>query len=162
LLCTFFSIIVINFIICWINFKNVLILHLNTVFYQTISGLCFKIKILLRNIQKSLDICFPSSPEWVMKDTQIQHLNHPLILCFTISWTKIKIQYQPIHTVVSINYIFSFFKNCAGWGYIVAFTKVLTIYQIYHNWIHPLHNSPLSPSPPIPGIVSTVIIFCTL
>jgi hypothetical protein len=22
---------------------------------------------------------------------------------------------------------------CAGWGYIVAFTKVLIIYQIYHN-----------------------------
>jgi hypothetical protein len=29
---------------------------------------------------------------------------------------------------------FSFFKNCcAGWGYIVTFTKVLTIYQIYHT-----------------------------
>jgi hypothetical protein len=24
---------------------------------------------------------------------------------------------------------------CAGWGYIVALTKVLTIYQIYHTWI---------------------------
>jgi hypothetical protein len=30
-------------------------------------------------------------------------------------------------------YLFSsFLKNyCAGWGYIVAFTKVLTLYQIY-------------------------------
>jgi hypothetical protein len=36
-------------------------------------------------------------------------------------------------------------KNfCAWWGYIVAFTKVLTTYQIYHTWIYLLHHSPLS------------------
>jgi hypothetical protein len=33
-------------------------------------------------------------------------------------------------------------------GYIVGFTKVLTIYQVYHSWIHPLHLSPLSPPHP--------------
>jgi hypothetical protein len=38
--------------------------------------------------------------------------------------------------------LFFFFYYCfAGWGYIVTFTKVLTIYQIYHTWIHPLHHS---------------------
>jgi hypothetical protein len=42
-------------------------------------------------------------------------------------------------------FLFIYFYCCAGWGYIVAFTKVLTIYQIYHTWIHPLHHSPLSP-----------------
>jgi hypothetical protein len=26
-------------------------------------------------------------------------------------------------------------------------TKILTMYQIHHTWIHPLHHSPLSPSP---------------
>jgi hypothetical protein len=26
-----------------------------------------------------------------------------------------------------------FYCCCAGWGYIVAFTKVLTMYQIYHT-----------------------------
>jgi hypothetical protein len=36
---------------------------------------------------------------------------------------------------------------CAGWGYIVAFTKALTMYQIYHTWIHLLHHSPLSSLP---------------
>jgi hypothetical protein len=41
----------------------------------------------------------------------------------------------------------------------MAFTKVLTIYQIYHIGIHPLHNSPLFPPSPIPGMVSTGIIF---
>jgi hypothetical protein len=41
----------------------------------------------------------------------------------------------------------------------VAFTKVLLIYQIYYTWIHPLHHSPLSPPPPIPGTVSTGLIF---
>jgi hypothetical protein len=30
------------------------------------------------------------------------------------------------------------------WGYIVAFTKVLTM---YHSWIHSFHHSPLSPLP---------------
>jgi hypothetical protein len=40
---------------------------------------------------------------------------------------------------------FSTFLLC--WGYIVAFTKVLTIYQIHHTWIHPLHHFPLFPSP---------------
>jgi hypothetical protein len=42
------------------------------------------------------------------------------------------------------------------WGYIVTFTKVLTI---HHSWIHPLHHSPLSPPSLIPRIVSTGLIF---
>jgi hypothetical protein len=50
-----------------------------------------------------------------------------------------------------------FFYCCAGLEYIVAFTKVLTMYHIYHTWIHHLHCSPLSA--PIPGIVSMGIIF---
>jgi hypothetical protein len=29
--------------------------------------------------------------------------------------------------------LFHFFNCCAGWGYIVAFTKVLTMYQIHHT-----------------------------
>jgi hypothetical protein len=49
------------------------------------------------------------------------------------------------------------FYYCAGWRYVVALIKVLTIYQIYHTCIHPLHHSPLST--PIPGTVSTDIIF---
>jgi hypothetical protein len=36
-------------------------------------------------------------------------------------------------------FLFIFLLLC--WGYIVAFTKVLTIYQIYRTWIHPLHHS---------------------
>jgi hypothetical protein len=38
---------------------------------------------------------------------------------------------------------FFFFNYCAEWGYIVAFTEVLIIYQICHIWIYPLHHSPL-------------------
>jgi hypothetical protein len=49
--------------------------------------------------------------------------------------------------ILLIPFCFSFFYFCAGWGYIVAFTKVLTMYQIYHTLIHPLHSSPLSPWP---------------
>jgi hypothetical protein len=29
-------------------------------------------------------------------------------------------------------------------GFVVTFTKVFTIYQVYHTWIHPLHHFPLS------------------
>jgi hypothetical protein len=45
-------------------------------------------------------------------------------------------------------YIFlSFFLNyCAVWVCIVAFTKVLMIYQIHHSWILPLQHYPSSPS----------------
>jgi hypothetical protein len=44
-------------------------------------------------------------------------------------------------------------------GYIVAFTKVLTLYQIYHTLIHPLHHSPLTSTPLIPEIASTGLTF---
>jgi hypothetical protein len=43
---------------------------------------------------------------------------------------------------------FFVFHCCVGWGYIVGFTKVLTMYHIYHTGIHPLHHSPLSSSSP--------------
>jgi hypothetical protein len=40
---------------------------------------------------------------------------------------------------------YSFFVFCcAGLGYIVAFTKGLTMCQIYHSWMHFLHHSSLS------------------
>jgi hypothetical protein len=52
--------------------------------------------------------------------------------------------------------LFSFFLLLLCWGHNVTVTKVLII---YHSWIQPLHHSPLSPSPPIPGIVSTGLIF---
>jgi hypothetical protein len=32
------------------------------------------------------------------------------------------------------------------WEYIVAFVEVLTMYQIYPTWIHPLHCSLSSPA----------------
>jgi hypothetical protein len=63
----------------------------------------------------------------------------------------------PIGTTSAL--CFFFFNCCTGWGYIVAFTTVPTIYQIYHHWIHPLHHSPLSSPPPIPAVVSTGLIF---
>jgi hypothetical protein len=36
---------------------------------------------------------------------------------------------------------------CAGWVYIVASANVVTVYQLYHIWIHPFHRYSLSPSP---------------
>jgi hypothetical protein len=44
-----------------------------------------------------------------------------------------------------IAYFTFYFYFCAGWGYIVAFTEVLTKYQIQHTWIHPLHHSLFPP-----------------
>jgi hypothetical protein len=43
-------------------------------------------------------------------------------------------------------------------GYIVAFTEVLKMYQIYNTWIHLLYHSPFL-SFPIHGTVSTDNIF---
>jgi hypothetical protein len=48
---------------------------------------------------------------------------------------------------------FLYFLSLLCWEYIVTFIKILTKYQIHYSWIHPLHQSSLSP-PPIPGIVS--------
>jgi hypothetical protein len=58
-----------------------------------------------------------------------------------------------------ISYLFIYFYCCSGWGGIVAFTKFLKMYQIYHTLIQPLHHSPLSSFSPILGIVSAGIIF---
>jgi hypothetical protein len=60
---------------------------------------------------------------------------------------------------IALYYLFfSIFYCFVGWGYIVAFAKVLKIYQIYHIWIYLLPWSPLS-SLPIPKIVSAGTIF---
>jgi hypothetical protein len=42
------------------------------------------------------------------------------------------------HLLLVVLLIFFFFYCRSGWGYTVAFTKVLTMYQICHTWIHPL------------------------
>jgi hypothetical protein len=52
-----------------------------------------------------------------------------------------------------------FLYCCAEWGYIVAFTKVLTMYQLYRTWIHPFYHFPLFPVLLINGRISTGIIF---
>jgi hypothetical protein len=51
--------------------------------------------------------------------------------------------------------IYPFFIVVLGGG---TFTKVLTMYQIYHTWIHLLPCSPLFLLDPIPGTVSTGVI----
>jgi hypothetical protein len=59
-------------------------------------------------------------------------------------------------------YAFSCFLNCCVvWLDIVAFSKVLTMYQIYHTWIHPSTILLYIPSF-TPGVVSTGIFsICT-
>jgi hypothetical protein len=47
---------------------------------------------------------------------------------------------------------------CAEWGYIVAFSKILTMYQIYYIEFIP-STGLLYPPPTIPGMVATGIIF---
>jgi hypothetical protein len=42
---------------------------------------------------------------------------------------------------------FNFLHCCDVWGYTVAFTQVLTLYQIYQTWIHLLRYCPSSPPP---------------
>jgi hypothetical protein len=45
-------------------------------------------------------------------------------------------------------YLFFYLCCCAEWGYIVSFTKFLTIYQKYHTWNYSFHYSPLTLCPP--------------
>jgi hypothetical protein len=68
---------------------------------------------------------------------------------------KISLNNFILSNCFSVFLVFLFYC-CAGWGYTAAFIKVLTI---YYTWIHPLHHSPLSLSPLIPGIVSKAVIF---
>jgi hypothetical protein len=46
---------------------------------------------------------------------------------------------------ISRMWLYLFIYFFAGWGYIVAFTKVLTMYQIHYTWVYPLHYSPSFP-----------------
>jgi hypothetical protein len=56
--------------------------------------------------------------------------------------------------------VLPFFLLLLWWmGYSVAFTQVLTMYRVYHAWIHLGNGSSSSSSPPIPRVVSTGIIF---
>jgi hypothetical protein len=48
--------------------------------------------------------------------------------------------YSSCGLILFLNSIF-FLYCCVGWGYIMAFIKVLTMYQICHTLIHPLHQS---------------------
>jgi hypothetical protein len=51
---------------------------------------------------------------------------------------------QRIAEITGLFYLFFIIILLLYWGYIVTFTKVLTI---YHSWIRTLHYSPLSPAP---------------
>jgi hypothetical protein len=55
--------------------------------------------------------------------------------------------------------IFLYLYYFDGWEYIVIFTQVLTMYQIFHVLIHNLYHSLTSPHSLIPGTVSVGIIF---
>jgi hypothetical protein len=81
---------------------------------------------------------------------KIQHWIHPFFgFSFLLLWFVWRGNF----------YLFIYFCCCTGWECIVVFTKVLTMHQIYHVWIHPFYYFPLSPSPAIPIIVSEGIIF---
>jgi hypothetical protein len=60
------------------------------------------------------------------------------------------LQFMLPHTVWDLlffllsNSLILFLYCCTVCGYIIAFTKVLSMYQIYHNWIPPLHCCPSS------------------
>jgi hypothetical protein len=93
---------------------------------------------------------------------------HPLvsygIKLNTILMDEIIFLYSVFHITVFKHFIhfllvYLLFIIITWWGYIVAFTEVLTTYRIYHIWNYPFHHSHLSPPPSIPGIVSPGIIF---
>jgi hypothetical protein len=58
----------------------------------------------------------------------------------TCGTTQISIGTE-LYDVADVLYFSPLFLLLCWVGYIVAFIKVLTTYQIYPTWIHPLHHS---------------------
>jgi hypothetical protein len=77
---------------------------------------------------------------------------HVHFYSFGLTWYNFETAYE--YNVIYINYLikivwfFGFlkFSFIIVLGVHLTFTKVLTMYQIYHTWIHPLHHSSLSSS----------------
>jgi hypothetical protein len=87
--------------------------------------------------------------DWVYQASFVLHR-------VTLSWKQNKPQ-QKNYFFNLILFLLSYYCwLLLYWGYIVTFTKVLTT---YHSWIHPFIILFYSPSPPIPGMVLTVLIF---
>jgi hypothetical protein len=61
--------------------------------------------------------------------------------CYWVAQSNDNAEIYPILFLLLIHFLLL----CLG--FIVAFTKFLTLYQIYHTWIHSLYHSPLSPPP---------------
>jgi hypothetical protein len=66
---------------------------------------------------------------------------HALLLCYNEINSRLPLWYSS-QTLIQCFY---YYYCCAGWRYIGIFTKVLTMYQIYNTWVHPLHCSLSSP-----------------
>jgi hypothetical protein len=65
-----------------------------------------------------------------------------------IHWNRILFWSEGKSLVEEKGISFFFFYCCVGWGYIVAFTKVLKTHQIYCMWMHPPPSvSLIIPSP---------------
>jgi hypothetical protein len=58
---------------------------------------------------------------------------------FILLYALVVLHYLYIYLFYFI-FIFYCYYCCARLGYICSITKVLTIYQIYHTWIHLLHH----------------------
>jgi hypothetical protein len=52
-----------------------------------------------------------------------------------------------VHLFLFWVFVLFFIYYCVGWGYLVAYTKVLLMYQLFQTWIHSRCHSPLSSSP---------------
>jgi hypothetical protein len=107
-----------------------------------------------KEAKKSMLNLFPTSQSLKILEQKRDRESSKLKL-FSPSFRKI-IKNNMTGNPYSINQVFFFLL--LYWGYIVAFTKVLTIYQLHHTGIYPLHYSPF-PTCTIPGIVSTGLIF---
>jgi hypothetical protein len=89
--------------------------------------------------------CLPDFSTWsfpvLIKQEQYNPLAAPSKGVFRFSeWRQNKMCHLwPLSSFFLLNMwlLKNYYYHCAGWGYIVAFTKVLTMYQIYHTWIHP-------------------------
>jgi hypothetical protein len=79
----------------------------------------------------------------------IKNKNKIFKILLIITFPKSKsMNFSSFTCKLSQKYYLFWYSFFLCWGFIVAFTKVLTLYQKYHTWIHPLHHFPFSLLPP--------------
>jgi hypothetical protein len=109
----------------------------------------------MKNIFIQVDSLTQNNSQYIIEPNIIKTINFK-----TVTWRT----FDDFEFCDDFFYVYTFFfivifYCCTEWRYTVASPKVLTLYQLYHTWIYPLHYFPLFPATYTPGILSMNIIY---